>query len=255
MSGGHGGGGRGGRGRGGGARGGPGARAGGSGRGQATRLKSAKGRGVSSARWLQRQLGDPYVHEARRRGYRSRAAFKLIEIDDKIGILRPGARVVDLGAAPGGWARVAAERCAPGGRVVALDLKEMEPVPGAEVLMGDVREADTMARVRAALGDGADAVLSDMAAPSTGHAQTDHLRVIGLVEAALDFAEEVLAPGGAFVAKVLIGGTEGALLARLKREFAKVRHVKPPASRADSAEMYVVATGFRGADPGPRDPA
>jgi 23S rRNA (uridine2552-2'-O)-methyltransferase len=218
----------------------------GSGRGQKTRLRSAKGRSVSSTRWLERQLGDPYVAEARRRGYRSRAAFKLAQIDDKFGILRRGARVVDLGAAPGGWSQVARERCGDSARIVALDLEEIEPLPGVVMLQGDFGDPAVQARVRAALQGPADVVLSDMAAPATGHAQTDHLRIMRLVEEAYVFAAEVLAPGGAFVAKVLQGGTEAALLDTLKRAFAKVRHVKPPASRADSAELYLVATGFRG---------
>jgi 23S rRNA (uridine2552-2'-O)-methyltransferase len=219
---------------------------GGSGRGAGQRLKPGKRRTASSRRWLTRQLSDQYVHEARRRGYRSRAAFKLGQIDDKVRVLKRGARVVDLGAAPGGWTQVALERVGPGGTVVGIDLTEIAPIPGAVLLVGDVREPAALDRVRAALGGPADVVLSDMAAPSTGHAKTDHLRVMGLVEIALDFAEEILTPGGAFVAKVLQGGTEAGLLGRLKRGFAKVRHVKPPASRAESAEMYVVATGFRG---------
>jgi 23S rRNA (uridine2552-2'-O)-methyltransferase len=223
---------------------------GGSGRGAGQRLKPGKRRTASSRRWLTRQLSDQYVHEARRRGYRSRAAFKLGQIDDKVRVLKRGARVVDLGAAPGGWTQVALERVGPGGTVVGIDLTEIAPIPGAVLLVGDVREPAALDRVRAALGGPADVVLSDMAAPSTGHAKTDHLRVMGLVEIALDFAEEILTPGGAFVAKVLQGGTEAGLLDRLKRGFAKVRHVKPPASRAESAEMYVVATGFRGAAKG-----
>lgn len=212
-----------------------------------TRVKTARGRKQSSTRWLARQLSDPYVAEAKARGYRSRAAFKLAQIDDKARFLRRGARVVDLGAAPGGWTQVALERCGRAGRVVAIDVTEMEPIPGAVALVGDVCEPETLDRVKAALEGPADVVLSDMAAPATGHAGTDHLRVMGLVEIALDFAEEILAPGGAFVAKVLQGGTEAWLLARLKRAFASVRHVKPPASRRESAELYVVATGYRGA--------
>ncbi len=219
------------------------------------RVKTAKRRSTSSARWLQRQLNDPYVAEARRLGYRSRAAFKLIEIDDKLGLLAPGARVVDLGAAPGGWSQVAAARCGadrekgggPGeGQVIGIDLLAVDPVPGAVFLEGDFLDEGAPARLEAALGGPADVVLAAMAAPATGHAGTDHLRTMALAEAALDFAEAVLAPGGAFVAKVLQGGTEMDLLDRLKQGFAKVRHVKPPASRKDSAELYVVATGFRG---------
>jgi len=234
----------GGKGRG---RGAAGAKSGpGGGRGLKTRLRSAKGRSLSSARWLERQLNDPYVAEARKRGYRSRAAFKLAQIDDKFGILRRGARVVDLGAAPGGWSQVVLERCGESGRVVALDLEEMEPLPGVVVLRGDFTEPAVQARVHAALDGPADVVLSDMAAPATGHTRTDHLRIMRLAEEAYAFAAEILAPGGAFVAKVLQGGTEATLLEALKRAFAKVRHVKPPASRADSAELYLVATGFRG---------
>ena len=211
------------------------------------RVKTAKQRSQSSARWLARQLNDPYVAAARKSGYRSRAAFKLREIDDKLKLLRPGMRVVDLGAAPGGWSQVAAQRVGPQGRVIALDLNPIDPIPGVEILEGDFHDLANVARLRAALDGPADLVLSDMAAPSTGHGATDHLRVVALVESALAFAEEVLSPGGGFVAKVLQGGTEASLLAALKRQFTKVRHIKPPASRAESAELYVVATGFRGA--------
>jgi 23S rRNA (uridine2552-2'-O)-methyltransferase len=210
------------------------------------RVKTAKRRSSASTRWLARQLKDPYVAEAKRLGYRSRAAFKLIQLDDKLRLLKPGACVVDLGAAPGGWSQVAAARCAPGGTVVGIDLLPVEPIAGAVFLEGDFLEEDAPARLEAALGGPADLVLSDMAAPATGHAKTDHLRTMALAEAALEFAEAVLAPGGAFVAKVLQGGSERELLDRLKRGFAKVRHVKPPASRKDSAELYVVATGFKG---------
>jgi 23S rRNA (uridine2552-2'-O)-methyltransferase len=213
-----------------------------------TRVKSAKGRKTSSTRWLQRHLNDPYVSEAQRRGYRSRAAFKLIEMDDKYGILGRGARVVDLGAAPGGWSQVAVERAGPEGRVIALDINEMEALPGVEFLQGDFLDPDAPDRLMAALGGPADVVLSDMAAPTTGHAQTDHLRIMALLEAALDFAAEVLVPGGAFVAKVFQGGSERELLARMKRDFAVVRHAKPPSSRKESSEMYVVATGYRGGE-------
>ncbi|RMF01217.1 MAG: RlmE family RNA methyltransferase [Alphaproteobacteria bacterium] len=214
------------------------------------KVRTAKGRKLSSTRWLQRQLNDPYVARAREEGYRSRAAFKLLEIDRKYGLLKPGMRVVDLGAAPGGWSQVAARAVSPEGQegmVVAVDISEMEPLPGVEVIRLDFLEPGAPQRVREALEGGlADAVLSDMAAPATGHRQTDHLRIIGLCEAALDFAEEVLAPGGAFLAKVLQGGTERDLLNRLKVNFTSVRHVKPEASRADSAELYVLAQGFRG---------
>ena len=214
------------------------------------RVRTAKGRKIASTRWLQRQLNDPYVEEAKRQGYRSRAAFKLAEIDDKYHLLKPGMTVVDLGAAPGGWSQIAAQRvgsAAGKGKVVALDLVEMEPVPGVTQLTLDMTDGDSPERIREALGGKpADVVLSDMHAPAMGHKSTDHLRIMSLVEAALDLAEEILAPGGAFLCKVLQGGADKELVARLNRAFAKVRHVKPKASRADSAEMYVLATGFRG---------
>jgi 23S rRNA (uridine2552-2'-O)-methyltransferase len=216
------------------------------GRGLAVRVRTARGRTVSSTRWLQRQLNDPYVAAAKREGYRSRAAFKLIEIDAKFHLLKRGARVVDLGAAPGGWTQVAVARVGPSGRVVALDIEAMALVPGAEVLHGDFTDAAAVGRLREALGGPADLVLSDMSPPTTGHGATDHLRIVALTEAALDFAETALAPGGAFVAKVFQGGAAAPLLERLKRHFAAVRHVKPPASRKESSELYVVATGFRG---------
>jgi 23S rRNA (uridine2552-2'-O)-methyltransferase len=218
------------------------------------RLRTAKGRKLASTRWLQRQLNDPYVEQAKRRGYRSRAAFKLAEIDDKYHLLRSGMTVVDLGAAPGGWSQIAAQRLklmAGKGRVVAVDIVEMEPINDVEQLRLDMTEPDAAARIRAALGgEPADVVLSDMHAPATGHKATDHLRIMALVEAALDLAEEILAPGGAFLAKVLQGGASKDLVARLNRSFVKVRHVKPKASRAESSEMYVLATGFRGAGRG-----
>jgi 23S rRNA (uridine2552-2'-O)-methyltransferase len=219
------------------------------GRRATVRVKTARGRTVSSQRWLQRQLNDPYVAEAKKRGYRSRAAFKLLQLDDQFRFLKPGARVVDLGAAPGGWTQVAVERVRPqqsGGVVVGLDLTPVEPVSGATVLAKDFYDDDAPAVLEELLGGPADVVLSDMAAAATGETQVDHLRIMGLAEAAHDFARQVLKPGGSFVAKVLRGGTERTLLDRLKRDFAKVRHVKPEASRADSAEMYVVGTGFRG---------
>lgn len=223
----------------------------GGGRKLAVKVKTAKGRKLASTRWLQRQLNDPYVEEAKRRGYRSRAAFKLAEIDDKHRLLRPGMIVVDLGAAPGGWSQIAAQRVklmAGRGRVIAVDIAEMEPISGAEPLRLDMTNPDAASRILAVLGGKpADLVLSDMHAPATGHKATDHLRVMGLVEAALDLAEEILVPGGTFLAKVLQGGASRELVARLNRSFAKVRHVKPKASRAESAEMYVLATGFRGA--------
>lgn len=213
---------------------------------ETVRVKTAKGRKLSSKRWLERQLNDPYVAEARRLGYRSRAAFKLKEMDDKYHFLKKGGRVVDLGAAPGGWVQIALERVGPGGTVVGIDLQEIEPITGAAMLQGDFLDEDAPDRLKRALGGQADAVLSDMAAASTGHARTDHLRIMALAEAALEFAIEVLAPGGAFVAKVLQGGSERELLEMLRRNFTRVVHVKPPASRKDSAELYVVATGFRG---------
>ncbi|HXP30934.1 MAG TPA: RlmE family RNA methyltransferase [Stellaceae bacterium] len=217
----------------------------------AIRLAGDKQRKPSSRAWLTRQLNDPYVREAQRRGYRSRAAFKLIELDDRFHFLRRGAKVIDLGAAPGGWIQVAAARVKPGkaggGRIVAVDVLPVAPVEGVQILALDVLDPAAPAAIRQALGGVADVVLSDMAAPATGHAATDHIRIMALVEAAYDFAVSVLAQGGVFVAKVYQGGTEAALLARLKRDFATVRHAKPPASRAESAEVYVVALGFRGA--------
>jgi 23S rRNA (uridine2552-2'-O)-methyltransferase len=214
------------------------------------RLKTAKQRTASSQRWLERQLNDPYVAAARREGYRSRAAFKLLEIDDKHRLLRPGLRVVDLGAAPGGWSQVAAERVQAvegKGQVVAIDLLPLTPIPGVIALEGDFMEAAAPSRLKALMrAGGADVVLSDMAAQGTGHTRTDHLRIMGLAEAAAEFALEVLAPGGSFVCKVFQGGSERALLERLKQAFASVRHIKPPASRAESAELYVAALKFRG---------
>ncbi len=216
-----------------------------------TKVRTAKGRKLSSTRWLQRQLNDPYVAEARKQGYASRAAFKLIELDVKFHVLKPGKRIVDLGAAPGGWTRVAVERAKPGGEnkngiIVALDINEMEPVSGATVLQHDFLDDEAPGLLKEALGGPADIVLSDMAAPATGHTATDHLKIMALCEAALEFACEVLAPNGVFIAKVLQGGTENEMLGAMKRSFKTVRHAKPPASRSDSAEMYVVATGFRG---------
>ncbi|HWP25393.1 MAG TPA: RlmE family RNA methyltransferase [Xanthobacteraceae bacterium] len=203
-----------------------------------------KGSTASSQRWLRRQLYDPYVMRAKREGFRSRAAYKLAEIDDKYRLLRPGARVVDLGAAPGGWSQVAAQRVGPDGRVVAVDILDMAPVPGVDFLQLDFLDPTAPARIEMALGGPADVVLSDMSPNATGHRQTDHLKIMGMVEAAADFARRVLRPGGAFLAKVLRGGTERTLLDALKRDFTNVRHVKPPASRPDSAEVYVLATGF-----------
>jgi 23S rRNA (uridine2552-2'-O)-methyltransferase len=211
------------------------------------RVKSGKGRKLSSKLWLERQLNDPYVARAKREGYRSRAAFKLTEIDEKHHILKKGARVIDLGAAPGGWSQVAAKRVgAPQqGRVVGIDLLVIEPVAGVEFLALDFLDAGAPDKLKDLLGGPADLVLSDMAANATGHRRTDHIKIVALVEAAAEFAREVLKPGGAFLAKVIQGGTEPALLADLKRDFATVKHVKPVASRADSAELYLLATGFR----------
>lgn len=214
-----------------------------------TKRQPSKKRTASSARWLQRQHADPYVAEARRRGYRSRAAFKLMELDDRFRLLKPGGRIVDLGAAPGGWTQVAVERVrAKSGRrgsVVSLDITETEPITGAVTLVGDVGESDAPARIRAALGGPADIVLSDMAPSASGHPGADHLRIVALAEEALALAEQVLAPGGSFVCKVWHGGAAPALLVALKRAFADVRHAKPPASRAASAEIYVIARGYR----------
>lgn len=218
------------------------------------RLQNKRIRKPSSRAWLERHLNDPYVAAARREGFRSRAAFKLIEMDDRYHILKPGQRVVDLGAAPGGWSQIAAERVkslpkdgGKRGQVVAIDYLGIEPIPGVEIIELDFMDDSAPGRLKALLRDGgADIVLSDMAAPTTGHAATDHLRIVALAEAAAHFACEVLSPGGAFLSKVFQGGTEKALLDILKRDFAVVRHVKPPASRAESAELYVLATGFRG---------
>ena len=211
------------------------------------RLKT-KGRSVSSKRWLERQLNDPYVARAKTEGLRSRAAFKLAEIDDRHHLLKSGRSVIDLGAAPGGWSQVAAARvgAAEGkGRVVAIDLLPMDPIAGVAFAQLDFLDPAAPARLREMLGGLADVVLSDMAANSTGHRRTDHLKIMALAEAAADFARAVLKPGGAFLAKVLQGGTEATLLADLKRDFATVKHIKPAASRTDSAELYVLATGFR----------
>jgi 23S rRNA (uridine2552-2'-O)-methyltransferase len=212
----------------------------------AVRLRSAGRRKPSSAEWLKRQLNDPYVAAARRRGYRSRAAFKLIELDERFHLFRRGGRVVDFGCAPGGWTQVAVERVGLRGHVVGADLAETAPVAGATILRADLTDPTSVASIASALGGAADIVLSDMAPATTGHAATDHLRIVALAEAAFAVAEEILEPGGVFVAKVFQGGAEGELLARLKRSFAELRHAKPPASRAESAETYVVAKGFRG---------
>lgn len=224
-------------------------------RSETIQLKTARGRTASSQRWLRRQLNDPFVQQAQRLGYRSRSAFKLLQLDEKFKFLKSGQRVVDLGAAPGGWTQVAAARVLPndgGGRVVGLDILEMDPVAGADILQADFMTDDGLAALNDLLDGPADLVLSDMAAPTTGHAPTDHLRTAGLCEAAYEFAVEVLSPGGGFVAKVFKGGSERALLDRMKRDFVTVRHAKPAASRAESPETYVVALGFRAA-PRPAD--
>jgi 23S rRNA (uridine2552-2'-O)-methyltransferase len=213
------------------------------------RLKPDKRRTVSSRAWLQRQINDPYVARAKREGFRSRAAYKLAEIDEKFHLLKSGARVVDLGAAPGGWSEIAARRVGAGGRVVALDILDMKPIAGVEFEKLDFLDEAAPNRLKAMLGGNADVVLSDMAANATGHRQTDHLRIMALAEVAAQFACEVLAPGGSFLCKVLQGGTETTLLASLKRDFETVKHVKPPASRSDSAELYLLAKGFRGNKP------
>lgn len=215
------------------------------------RLKTARSRTPSSQRWLERQLNDPYVAAAKREGLRSRAAYKLIEIDDKYHILKPGQTVVDLGAAPGGWSQVASERVRAvegKGQVVAIDYLAFDALPGVEILQLDFMDDSAPDRLKGLMRNGrADIVLSDMAAPTTGHTTTDHLRIMGLAEAALAFALEVLSPGGTFICKVFQGGTERELLDALKQRFAVVRHVKPPASRSGSAELYVLASGFRDA--------
>ena len=211
------------------------------------RVKTANKRSLSSQKWLERQLNDPYVARAKREGYRSRAAFKLLEIDEKYHILKPGQRVVDLGAAPGGWSQIAAKKVGPKGKVVGIDLLPIDPMAGVEFIQLDFLDESAPGKLIEMLGGPADVVMSDMAANTTGHKKTDHLRIIGLAEAAIYFAREILAPGGVFIAKVFQGGTENQLLTDLKRDFAVVRHVKPAASRADSAELYVLATGFRGA--------
>lgn len=210
------------------------------------RVKTANKRSLSSQKWLERQLNDPYVARAKREGYRSRAAYKLLEIDEKYKILKPGQKIVDLGAAPGGWSQIAARVVGAKGKVVGIDLLPIDPMPGVEFIELDFLDESAPGKLVEMLGGPADVVMSDMAANTTGHKKTDHLRIIGLAEAAIYFAREILAPGGAFIAKVFQGGTENQLLADLKRDFAVVRHVKPAASRADSAELYVMATGFRG---------
>lgn len=219
------------------------------GRSLKTKVKTSKRRSASSTQWLERQLNDPYVAMAQREGYRSRAAFKLLEIDERHHLLKPGQKIVDLGAAPGGWSQIAARKVGSlegRGKVVGIDLLDIEPLPGVDFEVMDFLDPEAPERLKAMLGGEADGVLSDMAANTTGHKKTDHLRIMHLAELAAEFAREVLAPGGFFLAKVFQGGTENELLATLKRDFATVRHVKPKASRADSAELYVLATGFRG---------
>jgi len=209
------------------------------------RVKTAKGRKVSSTRWLERQLNDPYVRRAKAENYRSRAAYKLIELDERFGLLKGVRAVVDLGIAPGGWSQVV-RRKAPQASIVGIDLLPTDPIEGVEILQLDFMDESAPVRLKQALGGPADLVLSDMAANTVGHQQTDHLRTMGLVEAGLQFAREVLRPGGAYVAKVLAGGADHELVAELKRNFATVKHAKPPASRKDSSEWYVVAEGFKG---------
>jgi 23S rRNA (uridine2552-2'-O)-methyltransferase len=217
------------------------------------RVKTGKGRTVSQKNWLERQLNDPYVQEARKQGFRSRAAFKLIEIDDKYKFLKSGGRIVDLGAAPGGWSQVAVKRVKAEegkGRVIAIDMHGMDPLPSVTIFKKDFLEEDAPELLIAALGgEKADCVLSDMAAHATGHRQTDHINIMTLAEAGYDFARQVLKPGGTYLAKVLRGGTEGEMLKLMKKDFASVRHVKPMASRDDSAELFVLAMGFRGGEP------
>jgi len=218
--------------------------AGGAARGLTVALRSGRGRSTASQAWLRRQLNDPYVAAAKAQGWRSRAAFKLIEMDDRFHLIKPGMRVLDLGAAPGGWSQVARKRGA--AQVVALDLLPIDPIPGVDFLQGDFNDPDMPARLMALMGGPPDLVLSDMAPNTTGHNATDHLRIIALAELALDFAVKVLAPGGGFVAKVFQGGSEKQMLVPMKQDFATVRHAKPPASRKESSELYVIATGFRG---------
>ncbi|MDV3256745.1 MAG: RlmE family RNA methyltransferase [Sphingomonas sp.] len=216
------------------------------GQGPRQRLKTAKGRKVSSTRWLERQLNDPYVRKAKAEGYRSRAAYKLLELDEKFGLLKGVEAVVDLGIAPGGWSQVVRRR-SPKASIAGIDLLPTDPIEGVSILQMDFMDEDAPARLKEALGrESADLVLSDMAANTVGHPQTDHLRTMGLVEAGMEFATEVLRPGGAYVAKVLAGGADNKLVAELKRHFATVKHAKPPASRKDSSEWYVIAQGFKG---------
>lgn len=219
-----------------------------SGRGRVpVKVKKTRGRTASSHQWLQRQLNDPYVAKARASGYRSRAAFKLVELDEKFRFLKKGAKILDLGAAPGGWSQVAVAR---GATVVAADVLAIDEIPGVTFFQADLTDPDVPALLKQALDGPADVVLTDMAAPTTGHRATDHIRTVALVEIALEVAEDTLRPGGAFVGKVFQGGSSNELLARLKRAFREVKHVKPPASRAESVELYVVALSFKGKSPG-----
>jgi len=210
------------------------------------RVRNTRGRTASSVRWLERQLNDPYVAAAKAKGYRSRAAFKLKELDQRFHLLKRGGRILDLGAAPGGWSQVAAERVGESGKIVAMDILEIEPIAGVEVLQLDMLDEDAPERLKQALGGEADLVMSDMAANTTGHRETDHIRTIALFEAAFDLAVDVLRPGGALIGKVFQGGATNELLAQVKKRFSDVKHVKPPASRAESVELYLVALGFKG---------
>ena len=213
------------------------------------RVKTRKNRTISSARWLERQLNDPYVAAAKAEGYRSRAAFKLIQMNEDLKLLKPGQKIVDLGAAPGGWTQIAVDIVKPdktGGRVVAIDILDMPEVPGAEFIWLDFMDNSAPDKLKKMIGGRADIVMSDMAPPTVGHKQTDHLRIMALAEAAYEFAHEILVPGGTFLSKVFMGGSSSDLLNQMKKDFVKVKHIKPHASRADSSEMYVVALGFRG---------
>ena len=210
------------------------------------RVRTTRGRTASSVRWLERQLNDPYVAAAKAKGYRSRAAFKLKELDQRFRLLKRGARVLDLGAAPGGWSQVARERIGDDGVIVGADILEMEPIAGVTLLQLDMLDEDAPDRLKAALNGPADLVMTDMAAPTTGHRSTDHVRTLALFEAAFDLAVEVLKPGGAFVGKVFQGGATNEILSKVKKRFSDVKHVKPPASRAESVELYLVAMGFKG---------
>ena len=214
------------------------------------RVKTARSRSLSSTLWLQRQLNDPYVAAAKRDGYRSRAAYKLIELDEKFHLLRRGLRIIDLGAAPGGWSQVAAKKAGPSGKIIAIDQNPFDEIPGVEQTIMDFLSPEAPEALKQMAGGPVDLVMSDMAAAASGHRATDHLKIMALCEAAVEFAVEVLAPGGSFIAKVLKGGTENELLAMMQRHFRTVRHAKPKASRQDSAEAYVVATGFKGLDAG-----